>query len=650
MHTTVRLLLPVLALTLLLPATAAAHEGFDVRDDVAETPDTAPDLRLDGGGWGHGVGMSQYGAYAMALDGRSVEEILNVYYEGTHLAEAADLAEVEAIDDRRVHVGLQEDVETAVVEVEGAEVPWQACDDDGCVPFDDQSEGAWRVVADDQGLVVEVRDDGSWEPRESLDAGELRVTPTPDAPIEVEVARADGSTVERTMARGTHRILDVTDRDAEDVAPALTTVQVLDDLETYLYGLAEMPSSWGLGGGEAALEAQAVAGRTYAADRLDASPAAADCRCHLRADASDQVYAGNDKEDESAVGELWVAAVDATEGRLLARGQELAEALYSSSHNERSEHVEDSWAFPGAEPHDYLRSVDDPYSSRSGLGNRYTSWSATVDHEALVEHLSAGVDADLAVVERLRIASRTEGGTPRELAVDGRDADGAPVTDVYAGPAGGVTDIAMAALRRDLEDVEVVDVDGEAADLDTLPSSQVDAIAFVPFVDDDGRVHEHAAAWSAAAGVAEGVATDRFAPTRTVTRGQLAAFVHRTFDVPEGEEQHFEDVGSEHVHAEAIDALASAGIVQGRDGERFAPGASVTRQQLASFLARTMGLEEVDDDRFEDLVGGVHDGNVRALAAEGVTEGCTEERFCPRRTVPREQVAAFLHRAVRSAG
>jgi peptidoglycan hydrolase-like amidase len=650
MHTTARLLLPALALTLLLPATATAQEGFDVRDDVAATPDTAPDLRFDGGGWGHGVGMSQYGAYAMALDGRSVEEILNAYYEGTHLAETSDLEEVPAIDDRRVHVGLQEDVESAVIEVEGDEVPWQACDDDGCVPFDDQPEGVWRVVVDEQGLVVEVRDDdGSFEPREALDATELRVTPGLDAPIEVEVARADGSTVDRTMARGTHRILDVTDRAADDVVPALTTVQVLDDVETYLYGLAEMPSSWGLGGGEAALEAQAVAGRTYAADRLEASPAAADCRCHLRADASDQVYAGHDKEGEAAVGELWVAAVDATDGRLLARGQELAQALYSSSHNERSEHVEDSWAFPGAEPHEYLRSVDDPYSSRSGLGNRYTSWSATVDHEALVEHLAAGVDPDLVVVEQLRIGSRTEGGTPRELAVDGRDADGTPVSAVYTGPDDGITDIALAALRRDLEDVEVVDAAGEAADLDTLPSSQVDAIAFATFVDDDGRVHEHAAAWSAAAGIAEGVATDRFAPTRKVTRGQMAAFVHRTFDVPASDEQHFEDVGPDHVHAEAIDALAAAGVAQGRDGERFAPGASVTRQQLASFLARTMGLEEVDDDnRFDDLVGGVHDGNVRALAAAGITEGCAEERFCPRRTVPREQVAALLHRAVRS--
>ena len=42
-------------------------------------------VRVQGGGWGHGVGMSQYGAYGMALEGSSSEQILTHYYPGITL-------------------------------------------------------------------------------------------------------------------------------------------------------------------------------------------------------------------------------------------------------------------------------------------------------------------------------------------------------------------------------------------------------------------------------------------------------------------------------------------------------------------------------------------------------------------------------------
>lgn len=46
---------------------------------------TASAFRFDGHGWGHGVGMSQYGAKAMAEKGFTYEEILEFYYTGAHL-------------------------------------------------------------------------------------------------------------------------------------------------------------------------------------------------------------------------------------------------------------------------------------------------------------------------------------------------------------------------------------------------------------------------------------------------------------------------------------------------------------------------------------------------------------------------------------
>jgi stage II sporulation protein D len=38
-----------------------------------------------GNGWGHGVGLCQVGAYGMALDGATAEEILRTYYTGIEL-------------------------------------------------------------------------------------------------------------------------------------------------------------------------------------------------------------------------------------------------------------------------------------------------------------------------------------------------------------------------------------------------------------------------------------------------------------------------------------------------------------------------------------------------------------------------------------
>ena len=47
-----------------------------------------PVFVLDGGGWGHGVGMSQWGAYGQAVKGRAYSDILSTYYPGTTLEQA----------------------------------------------------------------------------------------------------------------------------------------------------------------------------------------------------------------------------------------------------------------------------------------------------------------------------------------------------------------------------------------------------------------------------------------------------------------------------------------------------------------------------------------------------------------------------------
>ena len=68
------------------PVAATASSGRGVR-----VPST---FVLTGGGWGHGVGMSQYGAQAQALAGRSVAQILSSYYTGTALSSVTDSSDI----------------------------------------------------------------------------------------------------------------------------------------------------------------------------------------------------------------------------------------------------------------------------------------------------------------------------------------------------------------------------------------------------------------------------------------------------------------------------------------------------------------------------------------------------------------------------
>ncbi len=144
---------------------------------------------------------------------------------------------------------------------------------------------------------------------------------------------------------------------------------------------------------------------------------------------------------------------------------------------------------------------------------------------------------------------------------------------------------------------------------------------------------------------------DLFCVRAPATRGQLAAFVARTFDLsPAGDINPFiDDEGS--VFEDDIGALASAGITFGcnpPDNDRFCPGEPATRGHVAALLVRALGLDPLTGvDTFIDDDGSVFEADIEALAAAGITGGCDAAgvRFCPRDPVTRGQIAAFLHRA-----
>jgi hypothetical protein len=104
-----------------------------------------------------------------------------------------------------------------------------------------------------------------------------------------------------------------------------------------------------------------------------------------------------------------------------------------------------------------------------------------------------------------------------------------------------------------------------------------------------------------------------------------------------------DDAGS--AHQGDINALAAAGVTRGCDTARYCPTLSVTREQMASFLVRALELPQVATDYFTDDAGSTHQGDINALAAAGITTGCSPTTFCGGDPVSREQMAAFLERA-----
>src|SRR5690606_11539732 len=105
------------------------------------------------------------------------------------------------------------------------------------------------------------------------------------------------------------------------------------------------------------------------------------------------------------------------------------------------------------------------------------------------------------------------------------------------------------------------------------------------------------------------------------------------------------------VHEGFIEAIAAEGVTRGCNppvNDRYCPGDSVTRGQMAAFLVRALGLPAAGDSPFSDDDGSVFEDDIARLAAAGITRGCNppvNDRFCPDDVVTRGQMAAFLVRA-----
>ncbi len=166
------------------------------------------------------------------------------------------------------------------------------------------------------------------------------------------------------------------------------------------------------------------------------------------------------------------------------------------------------------------------------------------------------------------------------------------------------------------------------------------------FSDSVGDTHELAICELAASGVTTGRSDGTFGPRGEVTRGQMASFLARALGLElDVSVTSYSDVAGT-THARAIAAVSEAGIASGFSDGSFRPNQPVSREQMASFLARGWDLPNGSAARFSDVSSSVHRGAIGAIASAGITHGFADGTYRPRDNVSRAQMASFLVRAM----
>lgn len=108
---------------------------------------------------------------------------------------------------------------------------------------------------------------------------------------------------------------------------------------------------------------------------------------------------------------------------------------------------------------------------------------------------------------------------------------------------------------------------------------------------DEGSVHAESITTVAELEIMTGTTVATFSPSVTVTRAEMATFLERTWrasgrECTSSEPAQFDDVAADSVHAASINCMSALGIVRGTAAGVFLPSQTVTRAQMAAFLAR----------------------------------------------------------------
>jgi hypothetical protein len=168
----------------------------------------------------------------------------------------------------------------------------------------------------------------------------------------------------------------------------------------------------------------------------------------------------------------------------------------------------------------------------------------------------------------------------------------------------------------------------------------------VQFADTAGNPHADNIQFVAEAGITTGYPDGTYRPLVDVTRAQMATFLARALGLEPSDNHRFSDVPAGSAHAGNIAAVADAGITLGRADGTYGPEQPVTRAQMAAFLNRAFGPFEPNAGTFTDLAGVTQQRDINALKAAGIAGGYSDGTYRPHLAVNRGQMATFIARAL----
>jgi SpoIID/LytB domain protein len=357
---------------------------------TAHAQDFPATFSFQGSGYGHGVGLSQMGARSMALAGQSSEQIIKYYYK--------DVAIEQRDDSKILRVNIGHLLTTAKISTatKGSQLQiiQGEAGNESVLPVSSLADSiSFSIIGSTVSPRVTLGKTTQVLTRSrtfTIRWAGTRYLEGPDTLISV-----NHSGVTQKLRYGQIQVKAIKTPSGYRIAMT-NSVRLADE---YLWGISEMPSFWPV----AALEAQAIASRTYALSKAGIYRSA--CDCDLYGSISDQTFLGYAKEIERKFGVVWKDIVTRTTGLTITQAGLPITAYFSSSSGGKTELAVNAWG----SSRDYTQIVDDPGSLDLALNPRFVSWSREVPQNVIA---AAFVLPDVVSLEILGV---NESGTVAQI-------------------------------------------------------------------------------------------------------------------------------------------------------------------------------------------------------------------------------------------
>ena len=320
-------------------------------------------FQVQGAGYGHGVGMSQIGARAKAIAGETATAIISYYYK--------DVA-IEPLDDSKIlrvnigHLLTSAKMATATQDATMQIFSGDIGDAQDVVPLavvPVKSSLNFSILGSTLLPSIVTGKKTVSIPRNRIFT--VRWTGTRYLPGVDGVISLSHTTTTKKYRYGQMQFRAVKAATLGYRIEVTNSVRLSDE---YLWGISEVPSSWP----EAALQAQAIASRTYAMSKAGIYRSA--CDCDLYGEISDQSFLGFAKEIEKGWGQFWKAAVTNTAGLTITQVGKPITAYFGSSTGGLTETAVNAWGTEKA----FTQTVADVSSLDPVLNPRFYRWDREI--------------------------------------------------------------------------------------------------------------------------------------------------------------------------------------------------------------------------------------------------------------------------------